>query len=534
MGLLDKFLGRPSQRAPFQQTMPTPPAPPGQPHFVVIDVETTGLSPEEDRIVEIALVTTDAWGRVLEEWGTRVNPEGPVGGTHIHGITQADVANAPVFADVVAQLNQRLAGAALVAHNAKFDIAFVRAEYRRAGWDMPDIPVLCTLEACDYYLSALDRRRLADCCWAVGTPLTGAHSALGDARATAVLLAAFMHPHVGYPPRAEHLAMPQEALKIPWPASPTLPLGPGLRATSALSSARSTEPPAVRVPALVELVARFSLIDALDEGAPPGAVAYLERLAEALEDGEITTEEAAGLAAVAEAQQLDHDAIDAANRAFVLALAYAATEDGKVTRAERAELLSISELLGVSYRVIPALLERAELARNRRMSLGLAELPDNWSYGEPLRVGDKVVFTGCDSTVRTRLETESEQLGVRVVGGVSAKTAMLVSDGTMNGTKAAKAREIHCRVEHPDTYAILLRHLQPALPREARALPASQIHPKHASREDATAVAVPSSGAGPNPAVVRAWARANGYEVGTRGRLHKDLIDAYLQANSAS
>ena len=88
------------------------------------------------------------------------------------------------------------------------------------------------------------------------------------------------------------------------------------------------------MPALVELVARFSLIDALDEGAPPGTLAYLEKLAEALEDGEVTAQEAAGLAAVAEAQQLDQGAIDASNQAFVLALAHAAMDDGKVSRAE--------------------------------------------------------------------------------------------------------------------------------------------------------------------------------------------------------
>ncbi len=544
MGFFDKLRSKPA-------TTPQPTyAPPsgGQPHFAVLDVETTGLSADQHRIVEIAVVTTDPWGRVLDEWSTRINPQGPVGATHIHGITEADVANAPVFAGVVAQLNQRIAGAAVAAHHAKFDLAFLRAEYARAGWDMPHVPALCTLEASEYHLPTLDRRRLADCCWAVGTPLHGAHSALGDARATAVLLAAFMHPHVGYPPLPEHLSLPQEALGVQWPHSPSWTPSHA-PAPAAAQSSRPAPPPRVQVtlaravvagpvPERVELVERFSLIDALDEGAPAGAVAYLEKLAEVLEDGDVTAEEAADLAAVADAEQLSNADIASANQSFVLALAYAALEDGKVTRAERAELQQVSDLLGVNAKVIPALLDQAENARNQRLSAGLADLPADWAHGEPLRVGDKVVFTGCDDTIRTRLETESERLGVRIVGAVSTKTSMLVTDGSMDGGKAAKARELGTRTLHPDIYTVLLGHLQPALARGTKPLPKTPkaAAPKHSTDNPAEAFASSPGAAahavaGLNPADVRAWARANGYEVGVRGRLHKDIIDAYVAAH---
>lgn len=443
----------------------------GQPRFVVLDVETTGLSAHRDRIVEIAVVTTDPWGRVLDEWSTRVNPQGPVGATHIHGITDAGVAHAPVFTDIVQHLTQRLAGAAVAAHNARFDLAFVRAEYTRAGWRLPHLPALCTLEASEYHLPALDRRRLQDCCWAVGAPHAGAHSALGDARAAAGLLAAFMHPQVGYPPLPEHLELPQRALSVSWPSGPThAPAPPGpitrLRPTppprvqAALARQASAEPSR----ALVELVERFSLVDALDEGAPAGALAYLEKLAEVLEDGAVTTDEAADLTAVAEVHQLSEVDIATANQAFVLALAHEALKDGKVSRAERAELRHVAELLGVDPKTVPRVLEAAENARNQRLSAGLKELPTDWSHGEPLRVGDKVAFTGCDDALRLRLEEESERLGVRVINSVSTKTAMLVTDGSMNGGKATRARELGTRIIAPQTYEVLLRHLQPALP----------------------------------------------------------------------
>jgi DNA polymerase-3 subunit epsilon len=137
-------------------------------------------------------------------------------------------------------------------------------------------------------------------------------------------------------------------------------------------------------PALVELVERFSLIDALDEGAPAGALTYLEKLAEVLEDGEVTAEEAVDLEDVATVENLGSADITAANQAFVLALAHAALEDGKVSRAERTELLAIAELLGVNAKVVPALLDRAEHARNERLGTDLGELPADWPHGEPV------------------------------------------------------------------------------------------------------------------------------------------------------
>lgn len=107
---------------------------------------------------------------------------GPVGATHVHGITAADVASAPAFRHVINEISERLRGRALVARHAAFDVAFLSAEYERAGSSLPSLPTLCTLDASNYYLPDLSRRRLADCCWASGIRLCDAHSALGDAR----------------------------------------------------------------------------------------------------------------------------------------------------------------------------------------------------------------------------------------------------------------------------------------------------------------------------------------------------------------
>lgn len=191
----------------------------GAPAFAVVDVETTGLSPQRDRVLEVAIVRLDATGAVVDEWVTRIDPEGPVGAIHIHGIRQADVVGRPRFADVAGTIVARLSGLAVVAHNAKFDLAFLRNELKSAGWDVPWIAAYCTLDASYAYLPDMDRRRLADCCWAVGVRLDDAHSALGDARAAAGLLGAYVGLNGGPDPvltEAQDLARSTR-----WPSGPS-------------------------------------------------------------------------------------------------------------------------------------------------------------------------------------------------------------------------------------------------------------------------------------------------------------------------
>jgi DNA polymerase-3 subunit epsilon len=437
---------------------------PNQTGYVVLDVETTGLSPRSDRILEIAVLRCNSRGHVLSEWVARCNPDGPVGATHIHGITDADVRNAPRFATLVPELNARMGGLAVVAHNAPFDISFLRAEFARAGWKLPWLPSLCTLEASWYYLPQLDRRRLGDCCLASGIRTHGAHSALGDARATATLLASYLDPEFGNAPLVEHLDVTRAAMTVTWPTKGGAPIQV-TASTRRPERTYVTKPPA---PTLVEALAQLSLNDALDEGAPEGAMSYLELLATALEDGELSVTETAALAELATLYELSPDDVAAANRGFLLALAHEALQDGKVSRAEREELRAIAELLDLDPKLVLSVLDHAEAARNTRMSEGLRPLPADWSFGDPLRVGNKVVFTGCDDAYRDRLEKRSEALGVRVIGAVSRQTAMLVTDGTFSGGKAADASALATRVVHPDQFAILLTHLQPALPRKVK------------------------------------------------------------------
>ena len=161
--------------------------------FAVVDVETTGFfARANDRIVEIAVVRVDARGHVLDEFVTLVDPERDVGATHVHGIETDDVRGAPLFADIAGDVVARLAGSVFVAHNVRFDLAFVEAEFHRIGHPIPAPAQLCTIELARRMRSAPRSYKLADVCGHFGVTLEDAHSALGDARATARLLNQFL------------------------------------------------------------------------------------------------------------------------------------------------------------------------------------------------------------------------------------------------------------------------------------------------------------------------------------------------------
>ena len=101
---------------------------------IFLDLETTGASADRDRITEIGLVELEN-GAFVDEWTTLVNPQRPIPQSvaGLTGITDDAVANAPRFTELSAELLQRLDGRLLVAHNVRFDSAFLRAEFQRVG-----------------------------------------------------------------------------------------------------------------------------------------------------------------------------------------------------------------------------------------------------------------------------------------------------------------------------------------------------------------------------------------------------------------
>ena len=102
--------------------------------YIVIDVETTGLSPDDDRIIEVAAVKCEN-DRIVDSFHSLINPGRriPSNVTKLTGIKNADVAGAPDMDTVAPELSEFIDNLPLVAHNANFDIKFIANAFKRAG-----------------------------------------------------------------------------------------------------------------------------------------------------------------------------------------------------------------------------------------------------------------------------------------------------------------------------------------------------------------------------------------------------------------
>ncbi len=159
-----------------------------QRRYAIVDVETTGLSPQHGNIIEIAMLISDGT-RVINSYSTLVNPEKPlppmikqITGIHDHMLTTA-----PRFFEVARKLVELSQDAVFVAHNAQFDYSFLRAEYSRLGYDFLR-PQMCTVRLARKFFPGLPSYKLSKLVESLKLPdVKPQHRALGDAEATAVL-----------------------------------------------------------------------------------------------------------------------------------------------------------------------------------------------------------------------------------------------------------------------------------------------------------------------------------------------------------
>ncbi|MGB3080954.1 MAG: exonuclease domain-containing protein [Saprospiraceae bacterium] len=153
--------------------------------YAIVDIETTGGLVKRDKITEIAIVLHDGH-KVIDQYQTLINPERSIPAyiSSMTGITDAMVADAPLFCEVAKEIVLRTEGAVFVAHNARFDYGFLREEFSRLGYAYTR-KQLCTVRLSRKLLPELKSHSLDSLIRHYALHVDNRHRALDDALATA-------------------------------------------------------------------------------------------------------------------------------------------------------------------------------------------------------------------------------------------------------------------------------------------------------------------------------------------------------------
>jgi DNA polymerase-3 subunit epsilon len=155
--------------------------------YAIIDIETTGVSYRTGKITEIAIYIHNGQ-QITDSYTSLVNPECniPWNITHLTGISNEMVANAPKFYEIAKDVVEITAGMIFIAHNVTFDYNFIKEEFKRLGYDY-DRKKMCTVKLSRKLLPGHRSYSLGKLCSELNININGRHRASGDALATVKL-----------------------------------------------------------------------------------------------------------------------------------------------------------------------------------------------------------------------------------------------------------------------------------------------------------------------------------------------------------
>ncbi len=161
--------------------------------YTIIDIETTGLRPQFDRITEIAIYIHDG-NRIVEEFATLINPEKtiPYHISGLTGITNEMVEDAPPFYEVARKIIELTDNQIFVAHNARFDYNFIKEEFKNLGY-LFKREILDTVKLSRRLIPGLRSYSLGRLCDHLDIHINDRHRAAGDALATVKLFEILLH-----------------------------------------------------------------------------------------------------------------------------------------------------------------------------------------------------------------------------------------------------------------------------------------------------------------------------------------------------
>jgi DNA polymerase-3 subunit epsilon len=380
--------------------------------FAFIDLETTGFGHKSvDRIVEVAVITTDENLQTIESWSTLVNPLRDPGPTGIHGIRAEWLAEAPTFSQILSDLQSLVHGRTLVVHNASFDVNFLKSEFRRAGLDESELSfeALCTLRLSREYIPSLSRYKLNWIAHELGLRTMPNHSALADTEVTLEL--------------GRHLEENFSALSRSKKRAPK----PFFSTQRSSNSALMVQRPTSDAPTSSNLLQALGALP-LNGQLPVEMHEYLELLDLYLLDDEISELEAEHLLEAARLGGLGQVEVKEAHEIYFNAVFSEALSDGVISIEESKSLRSKSEFLGVGH--LYNTLESAWLQEHSGLPFGLSP-------------GDSVVLTGDTIPPKELLAEQLLKFGLSVKTSVSKKTKLVAAaDVSSQSGKASKAREL--------------------------------------------------------------------------------------------
>ncbi len=153
--------------------------------YIVFDIETTGLSAINDKVTEIGAIKIKN-GEIVDRYSQLINPERPISEfiTKLTGINDMMVKEKPTIENVILEFKEFIGEDVLVAHNASFDVGFIRENMKKKGLDLSN-PVLDTLELSRSVFPDLKSHKLNIVAKHLGIKLENHHRAVDDASATA-------------------------------------------------------------------------------------------------------------------------------------------------------------------------------------------------------------------------------------------------------------------------------------------------------------------------------------------------------------
>lgn len=166
--------------------------------FAVIDTETTGLSPATCFVLQLGIVIVRGDGTIESQFSTYIKRRfwkpGRLGAHNIHGITRRQLRTGVPIHEALDRLHSELQTAVFVAHNAKFDLGFLRAEAQRCGHPLTIHHPICTLTLSrSLDPSKAHPHNLRQLAIRYGITDVPNHDALADAVVTARLLPILLH-----------------------------------------------------------------------------------------------------------------------------------------------------------------------------------------------------------------------------------------------------------------------------------------------------------------------------------------------------